>query len=224
MNGESFLDLLSLRRSVRAFTAQPVPRAVLERLMQAAVTAPSPTNRQPWRFAVVTKSTLRQRITEAVRLRAEEMKAIIRQGHHAEDFGQYGDFFHEPLSTATAIIVPQYRVYPDLIANLVASGGGDPTKFHTAASMQAELCSTSAACMALLLQAQAEGLGACWMSGPMIARDEIQRLLDIREPWKMVGAMAVGYPEQLPTKPSRKPLAQVVTWFEDDAEPREAQS
>lgn len=223
MNGESFLDLLSQRRSVRAFTAQPVPHAVLERLVQAAITAPSPTNRQPWRFAVVTKADLRQRITEAVRDRAEEMKAIIRKGHHAEDFGQYGDFFHEPLATAAAIIVPQYRVYPDLIANLVASGGGDPAKFHTAASMQAELCSTSAACMALLLQAQSEGLGACWMSGPMIGRDEIQRLLDIRDPWKMVGAIAVGYPDQLPTKQPRKALAQVVSWFEDDAEPREAQ-
>ncbi|HVG57263.1 MAG TPA: nitroreductase family protein [Hyalangium sp.] len=224
MNGESFLDLLAQRRSVRAFSAQPVPRAVLERLVQAAVTAPSPTNRQPWRFAVVTQTSLRQRITEAVRTRAEEMKAIIRQGHHAEDFGKYGDFFHEPLATAAAIVVPQYRVYPDLIANLVASGGGDPSKFHTAASMQAELCSTSAACMALLLQAQAEGLGACWMSGPMIGRDEIHRLLDIREPWKMVGAIALGYPEERPVKQPRKPLAQVVTWFEDGAEPQEAQT
>ena len=222
MNGEAMLDFLSMRRSVRAFTATPVPRDVLERLLQAAVTAPSPTNRQPWRFAVVTRASLRQRITEAVRTRAEEMKAIIRQGHHAEDFGQYGDFFHEPLATAAAIIVPQYRVYPDLIANLVASGGGDPSKFHTAASMQAELCSTSAAVMALLQQALAEGLGACWMSGPMIARDALQGLLDIREPWKMVGAVAVGYPAELPVKQPRKPLAQVVTWFEDDAEPREA--
>lgn len=222
MNGEAMLDFLSMRRSVRAFTAAPVPRDVLERLLQAAVTAPSPTNRQPWRFAVVTHTSLRQRITEAVRTRAEEMKAIIRQGHHAEDFGKYGDFFHEPLATAAAIIVPQYRVYPDLIANLVASGGGDPSKFHTAASMQAELCSTSAAVMALLQQALAEGLGACWMSGPMIARDAVQGLLDIREPWKMVGAVAVGYPAELPVKQPRKPLAQVVTWFEDDAEPREA--
>ena len=222
MNGEAMLDFLSTRRSVRAFTATPVPREVLERLMQAAVTAPSPTNRQPWRFAVVTRASLRQRLTEAVRTRAEEMKAIIRQGHHADDFGQYGDFFHEPLATAAAIIVPQYRVYPDLIANLVASGGGDPSKFHTAASMQAELCSTSAAVMALLQQALAEGLGACWMSGPMIARDAVQGLLDIREPWKMVGAVAVGYPAELPVKQPRKPLAQVVTWFEDDAEPREA--
>jgi len=224
MNGEEMLDFLSMRRSVRAFTAAPIPREVLERLLQAAVTAPSPTNRQPWRFAVVTRASLRQQITEAVRTRAEEMKAIIRQGHHAEDFGKYGDFFHEPLSTAAAIIVPQYRVYPDLIANLVASGGGDPAKFHTAASMQAELCSTSAAVMALLQQALAEGLGACWMSGPMIARDALQGLLDIREPWKMVGAVAVGYPAELPVKQPRKPLAQVATWFEDDAEPREAQS
>jgi len=224
MNGEAMLDFLSMRRSVRAFTATPVPREVLERLLQAAVTAPSPTNRQPWRFAVVTRASLRQRITEAVRTRAEEMKAIIRQGHHAEDFGKYGDFFHEPLATAAAIIVPQYRVYPDLIANLVVSGGGDPAKFHTAAAMQAELCSTSAAVMALLQQALAEGLGACWMSGPMIARDSVQGLLDIREPWKMVGAVAVGYPAELPVKQPRKPLAQVVTWFEDGAEPREAQT
>jgi F420 biosynthesis protein FbiB-like protein len=222
MNGEAMLDFLSMRRSVRAFTERPIPREVLERLLQAAVTAPSPTNRQPWRFAVVTRGSLRQRITEAVRDRAEEMKAIIRQGHHAEDFGKYGDFFHEPLSTAAAIIVPQYRVYPDLIANLVASGGGDPSKFHTAASMQAELCSTSAAVMALLQQSLAEGLGACWMSGPMIARDAVQALLDIREPWKMVGAVAVGYPAELPVKQPRKPLAQVVTWFEDDAGYKEA--
>jgi F420 biosynthesis protein FbiB-like protein len=224
MNGESLLDFLCQRRSVRAFADEPVPREVLERLLQAAVTAPSPTNRQPWRFAVVTRASLRQRLTEAVRARADEMKAIIRQGHHAEDFGRYGDFFHEPLATAAAIIVPQYRVYPDLIANLVASGGGEPSRFHTAASMQAELCSTSAAVMALLVQAQAEGLGACWMSGPMIARDSVQALLDIREPWRMVGAVALGYPDERPAKQPRKPLAQVVSWFEDEAEPREAQT
>ena len=64
-----------------------------------------------------------------MRARAEEMKAIISRGHHAEDFGNYGDFFHEPLESAAAIVVPQYREYPDLIANLIASGGGDPAAF-----------------------------------------------------------------------------------------------
>ena len=144
----------------------------------------------------------------------DEMKSIIRRGHHAEDFGNYGDFFHEPLQTAAVIIVPQYRAYPDLIANLIASGGGDPKEFHTAASMQAELCSTSAAVMALLLQAHAEGLGACWMAGPMIARNDICALLDISEPWRMVGAIALGYPaDPPPEQKPRKPIDKVVQWF-----------
>jgi len=215
MTPEASLAWLSRRRSIRAFADRPVPREALERLLWAATSAPSNTNRQPWRFAVVTRPDLRAQIAQAVQRRAEEMKAIIRRGHHAEDFGSYGDFFHEPLQSAAAIIVPQYREHPDLIANLLASGGADPKTFHTASAMQAELCSTSAACMALLLQAMGEGLGGCWMAGPMIARDDICRLLGIAEPWRMVGAIALGYPlaPEAPRQP-RKPLERVAVWFE----------
>ena len=41
------------RRATRAFSPQPVPRAVLERLIDAAVQAPSAVNAQSWDFAVV---------------------------------------------------------------------------------------------------------------------------------------------------------------------------
>lgn len=217
MNGETAFALLSGRRSIREFTAERIPRPVLERILAAAVTAPSSTNRQPWRFAVVTRPALKAAVVAAVRERAEEMKAIIRRGHHADDFGNYGDFFHEPLATAAAIVVPQYRVHDDLIANLIASGGGDPARFHTAASMQAELCSTAAAVMALLVQAHGEGFGGCWMAGPMVAKDRIGELLEIREPWKMLGAVALGRPAaQAGEKPARKPVEQVVRWFDEE--------
>ncbi|MCE9572567.1 MAG: nitroreductase family protein [Deltaproteobacteria bacterium] len=212
----AFLAWLQARRSTRVFTDAPVPRAVLARLIEAAISAPSNTNRQPWRFAVVRAPALRTRIAEAVRAKADEIKAIIARGHHAEDYGSYGDFFHEPLANATAIIVPQYRSYPDLIANFIASGGGDPAQYATASAMQAELCSTCAAVMTLLTQAHAEGLGACWMAGPMIARDEIQRTLGIEAPWQMVGAVALGYPATASAAPPRKPIDRVATWFEDD--------
>jgi nitroreductase len=210
------LALFLTRRSVRTFTPAGVADDVLTRIMQAATSAPSNTNRQPWRFAVVRDAALRAQIAKAIEIRAEAMKEIIRRGHHAEDFGNYGDFFHEPLQSASVVIVPQYRDYPDLIANFIASGGGDPKAFHTAASMQAELCSTSAACMALLLQAHAEGLGACWMAGPMIAKPEISALLGIVEPWRMVGAIALGYPAEVPMNVQpRKSLDKVVMWFNE---------
>ena len=115
-----------------------------------------------------------------------------------------------------SIVVPQYRAYPDLIANLIASAGEDPARFHTAGAMQAELCSTSAAVMTLLLQAHAEGLGACWMAGPMVAKDEIHALLGVAEPWRMVGAVALGHPVAPAEARPRKPLSRVVTWFEQD--------
>jgi len=217
MTGPEMLDWLRSRRSVRVFTDRPIDRDVLVRVLAAATTAPSSTNRQPWRFTVVRSPALRQRVAQAVADKAAEMKAIIARSHHAEDFGDYGDFFHEPLASAAAIVVPQYRPYPDLIANLIESGGGDPARFSTASAMQAELCSTSAAIMALLLQAHAEGLGACMMAGPMVAKDELHALLRITEPWRMVGAIALGHPAAVPSGPSRKPLDRVVDWIDEEA-------
>jgi nitroreductase len=218
MNGAPNLEWLRSRRSVRVFDRRRIPRAVLLRIVEAAITAPSSTNRQPWRFAVVTAASLRAALVAAVRSRTEAMKEIIRRSHHAEDFGRYGDFFFEPLETAAAIVVPQYREYPDLLAELIRSGGGDPASLPTASAMQAELCSTSAATMALLLQAHAEGLGGCWMAGPMVARDEVQSLLGIAPPWRMVGAVALGWPAEMPEARPRKPVSQVVQWHQDPEE------
>jgi coenzyme F420-0:L-glutamate ligase/coenzyme F420-1:gamma-L-glutamate ligase len=112
-------------------------------------------------------------------------------------------------------VVPQYRDYPDLIGDFIESGGGDRDKYPTAKAMQAELCSTAAACLALLVQANAEGLGGCWMAGPMIARDLICPLLGISAPWHMVGAIALGHPASAPPTQPRKELGRVVQWFED---------
>lgn len=217
MTGPDMLEWLRSRRSVRSFSAEPVARDVLVRVLEGATSAPSSTNRQPWRFTVVRAAAMRAKLVDAVARKTAEMKQIIQRSRHAEDFGDYGDFFHEPLASAQVIIIPQYREYPDLIANLIESGGGDPSQFSTASAMQAELCSTSAAIMALLLQAHAEGLGACMMAGPMVARQDIHALLGIAEPWRMLGAIAIGYPTEAPPPRGRKPLDRVVHWIDEEA-------
>jgi len=214
-NGTAMLDWLQSRRSVRSFTDRPVERGILERVMAGAITAPSSTNRQPWRFTVVRATDIRKRVVDAVAARTAEIKTIIAKSHHAEDFGSYGDFFHEPLASANVIVVPQYRPYPDLIANLIEGGGGDAAMYPTASAMHAEPVSTSTAIMALLLQAHAEGLGACMMAGPMVAKDDIHALLGIHEPWRMVGAIALGYSAQPPSTMPRKPIDKVVDWIEE---------
>ncbi len=46
-------EAIAARRSIRGFQDKPVPRALIEQVLQAAVQAPSGKNRQPWRFVVV---------------------------------------------------------------------------------------------------------------------------------------------------------------------------
>ncbi|MFM7971334.1 MAG: nitroreductase family protein, partial [Betaproteobacteria bacterium] len=42
------------RRSVRAYRQQPVPRELIERILNLAARAPSGTNTQPWKVTVLT--------------------------------------------------------------------------------------------------------------------------------------------------------------------------
>jgi hypothetical protein len=51
-------------------------------------------------------------------------------------------------------------------------------------------------------------------------------MLGVIHPWRMVGAIALGHPAPppapagaAPAAPARKPIARVVQWLDDDAEP-----
>lgn len=48
----TFLELAKKRRSVRKYSARPVPREVIERCLEAAQAAPSACNSQPWSFII----------------------------------------------------------------------------------------------------------------------------------------------------------------------------
>jgi len=53
------------RRSVRSFSNEPVPRAMIELAIQCASTAPSGAHMQPWTFVLVGDPALKRRIREA---------------------------------------------------------------------------------------------------------------------------------------------------------------
>lgn len=67
------------RRSVRRFKPEPVAREVIERLIEAAVCAPSASNRQPWRFVVITRRALIDALAGDVRA------AVARIGEHVPE-------------------------------------------------------------------------------------------------------------------------------------------
>jgi nitroreductase len=48
------IEAILSRRSIRRYTPQPVPEAVVKQLLEAAMSAPSAGNEQPWQFVVIT--------------------------------------------------------------------------------------------------------------------------------------------------------------------------
>jgi iodotyrosine deiodinase len=60
-----FEALMAERRSVRDFSPDPVPRALIEAAIRTAGSAPSGAHRQPWRFVAVSDPRLKRSIREA---------------------------------------------------------------------------------------------------------------------------------------------------------------
>ncbi|HEY0159687.1 MAG TPA: nitroreductase family protein [Thermoanaerobaculia bacterium] len=61
----AFRDTILLRRTIREFSAEPVPDEVIDLAIEAAAAAPSGANMQPWKFVVVRDPELKRRIREA---------------------------------------------------------------------------------------------------------------------------------------------------------------
>jgi nitroreductase len=93
---ELFLARMRRRRTVRDFSDRPVSRAVIERCLLAAGTAPNGANRQPWRFVAVGAPEIKRKIREA----AEEEERAFYGGRAPKDwleaFAALGTDEHKP--------------------------------------------------------------------------------------------------------------------------------
>jgi nitroreductase len=59
-----FYQSILTRRSVRRFETTPVENELIEKLLRAAMQAPSAANAQPWHFIVITERELLEKVTE----------------------------------------------------------------------------------------------------------------------------------------------------------------
>jgi nitroreductase len=76
-----FFELMNGRRSVRMFSADPVPREAVERAIATASTAPSGAHRQPWTFVLIGDPALKRQIRRA----AEEEERTNYEGGRLPD-------------------------------------------------------------------------------------------------------------------------------------------
>ncbi len=79
---EAVLATLKTRRTIRDFSAEPVPREIIEACIKAAGTAPSGANQQPWHFVAISAPDMKRKIREA----AEEEERAFYDGKAPDEW------------------------------------------------------------------------------------------------------------------------------------------
>lgn len=198
------------RASVRRYRPDPVPRTDVERMVGLATRAASAGNAQSWRFVAVEDQATRARMRGAVQAKLDEMAAWpeavdLQSELHA--VSGYATFFGDaPLVVAVFALPYVSRVDRVLAARGLSGSERDRLR------QRPEIQSVGAAVQLLITAAHALGYGACWMSAPVIACDEIERLLDVEPPARLVALVPIGRPAQRPAPRRRLPLSRVLRY------------
>jgi len=183
------------RQSVRRFLKDPVPREAVLRMVEAASWAPSAGNAQNVRFLVLEDRELVQRLKGIVdEIVARATGREIPPGK----INAHNLFAAAPLTVC--VIGTPYESATDRALREKDPERHRIRRYHVNAGLQ----SVAAAVMQFLLAAHALGYGTCWMTGPLVAKAELESALSIRFPEELLGLVAVGKPDSPPPKPLRK--------------------
>ena len=205
------LELMQNRRSIRRFKPEVPPDAAILKLIEAAVAAPSATNKQPWRFLIAKQKKHFEIIAGAVDKARQKYLSLISSEYRSE-FANYSLQFLS-FQNAPVIILPIYRAFQGISAMVKQKSPEKETAFLRSYEHNTALMGVSLAIQNILLMSEAIGLGACCMTGPLIARVEIEKGLQVPEGWQIAAVIAVGYPDEKPEPPGRKKLEMVTRWL-----------
>jgi len=100
-----FATELSRRRTVRDFSSRDVPRAVIERCVEAAGSAPSGANQQPWHFVAVQDPEIKRRIRQAAEAEEREFYERRAPQEWLDDLAPFGTNDSKPFLEAAPWLI-----------------------------------------------------------------------------------------------------------------------
>jgi len=199
-NQFDFQQFVQGRRSIRRYQDRPIEPTLLEKLVEAAVWAPSAHNRQPWRFCVVTSAEVKQQVS--AHMADYWRRDLGADGADPAFIERRVAISHARLTGAAALVIAsvcmdEMDVYPD--------------ERRSQAEWTMAVQSVALACQNLLLAAHYYGLGACWMCAPLFVPELVRTVLALPESWQPQALLTLGYPAEEKTK-ERAPVASRVLW------------
>lgn len=196
-----FEALMSTRRSVRTFSADPVPRGLIESAIRTAGSAPSGANRQPWMFVAISDPAVKREI----RIGAEEEERKLYEGGRLTEEWRNA---LEPLGTDWR--KPYLEVVPWIVVVFEQlfqeSTDAAPVKNYYVKE------SVGIACGMFVAAIHAMGLSTLTHTPSPMAF--LNTILDRPKSERPFALFPIGYPATDCTVPkiTRKPLAEISAW------------
>lgn len=201
--GVDFLPLARGRRSVRQYSDRPVPRPLIEDVLEAARWAPSPHGRQPWRFVVLTRAEPRLRLADAMGV---EWRRNLEMDQQPEEVVTIRlEKSRQRILRAPAVIIPclylaELDTYPD--------------HARQAAETTMAIQSLGAAVQNMLLAAYSLGLDGGWMCAPLFCPDVVCTALELHPTLIPHALITLGYAARDPVRRPHRPVSDLLVRFD----------
>jgi nitroreductase len=182
------LEAIKTRHTIGKVKAHPLPRDLIEKLLDAAVQAPNHFKTRPWRFVVMTGDGRRK----------------------------LGDVMAASQAARQPDLPPETfdktRALPLRAPVVIAVGVDKPSE---AKILELEnYAAVAAACQNILLAAHALGLGAIWRTGEWVNDLKVKEFLGFAPDQRIMGFLYIGYPEAVSEFAPRPSFEDRTVWMD----------
>ena len=204
----SFRDVISTTRSIRRIKPDPVPDDVLDRVLQAAVWAPSGGNRQPWRMVVVRDAAVKKKLRD---LYVDEWATYVdfNMNNVKDSPQEVKDRVAATLAPGTALADTLDQV-PVIVMFVHDSRLIYVTDNELGRTSVVGGASLYPAVQNLLTAAREEGLGGVLTTLICRREPEVQSILALPPEWAVHAMVPLGWPRGGHGPLTRLPLDQMV--------------
>jgi nitroreductase len=215
MDMEALEKLIRGRRSIRKWKRDEVSDELLKKAVELATWAPNGGNFQGWHFIIVKNKEVIEKMANAVQSVIDKIASWPEAKSWQEDilrFQKNASFFRNA-PVCIGVFTSEYQGVMDKVLIVRESFDHEAKEIlGFRRSAPTAIQSTAAAVTTMLLVFHQMGLGVVWLGAPLMAKKEIETLLNVPPNLSLVCLVAVGYPDESPQR-DRKPVDEALNFI-----------
>lgn len=188
------LNLIKTRASIRKYQDNPIPKEILDKIIEAGIWGPSVVGMQTVKFIVIEKKEIIRSIASIIKKKSD-------------DIGVGGNILMRVVSTINNAQL-MIAVYNTRSAFLRMKG---LAKIYAPVVKIAEVEAIAASIQNMILVAEQLGVGVCWLDLSLLCEKSINRLLNIKA--DLIATLTMGYPAEAGKRSPRRGRVKLVQYI-----------